>query len=200
MKRFFDPSNSWRQRLCSHISGENAPTSLWLIWYLVREWVGCCSSSSCLLWKTALNQSVTWVSSFLLIWKRSKKESQVHSYILEKSSKTFITGWQISTAVTEHWNDDLGIMLHGQIWIKIWKNFKSFSRKILFCRLLTTKFQIFLAWKWVVVLHTLPKAGGKQLVFACTVKTSRKTRLLNELVLETQQQTFWWSILGTKTP
>lgn len=91
-------------------------------------------------------------------------------------------------------------MLHGQIWIKIWKMFKYFSRKIFLCRLLTTKFQIFLAWKWIVVLHTLPKAGGKQLVFACTLKTSRKTRFLSEFVLETQQGTFWWSILGTKIP
>lgn len=107
----------------------------------------------------ALNQSVKLVSLFLMLLKGSKWESQLHIYPLEKSSKSFITVRQLFTAMTEYWNDDLGIMLNGQIWITIWINSPYFSRERFFIRLLTTKFQISLAWKWIVVLHTLPKAG-----------------------------------------
>jgi len=44
------------------------------------------------------------------------------------------------------------------------------------------------------------KNWGKWLVFACTMKVSRKRRFLSELVLETQQGTLWWPILQTKEP
>lgn len=39
---------------------------------------------------------------FLVLLKRSKRESQVHIYTLEKSSESFITVRQLFVVMTEH--------------------------------------------------------------------------------------------------